>query len=284
MLTAPPEPDHSEIVVRYVPAAAGAEIGGDWYDAFLQPDGATVLAIGDVVGHDSRAAASMGQLRGLLRGISYSRCASPAEVLQELDRAMEGLALETMATAVVARLEQTDDERRRGVSRVRWSNAGHPPPMVITVDGRATTLAEHEGKALLLVNVASKCGLTPQYTGLEQLHETYAERGFSVLGFPCNQFKGQEPGTPQEIQEFCSTTYGVTFPLYEKLDVNGPGRHPLYALLTAVPDAGGEAGDVQWNFEKFLVSPEGSVVGRFRPDTEPDDPALVSAIEEQLPR
>jgi glutathione peroxidase len=152
-----------------------------------------------------------------------------------------------------------------------------------TLGGEETTLAEHKGKVLLLVNVASKCGLTPQYAGLERLHETYASRGFSVLGFPCNQFKGQEPGSPQEIQTFCSTTYGVTFPLYEKLDVNGENRHPLYALLTECADAEGKAGDVQWNFEKFLVSPEGEIVGRFRPLVDPEDPQLVGAIEARLP-
>jgi glutathione peroxidase len=131
--------------------------------------------------------------------------------------------------------------------------------------------------------VASKCGLTPQYAGLEQLHERYRERGFSVLGFPCNQFLEQEPGTAEEIQEFCSTTYGVTFPLFEKIEVNGDGRHPLYAELTEVPDAEGKAGDITWNFEKFLVSPAGDVVARFRPQVEPDDPQLVAAIEAQLP-
>jgi glutathione peroxidase len=140
-----------------------------------------------------------------------------------------------------------------------------------------------EGKALLLVNVASKCGLTPQYTGLEELQKTYADRGFSVLGFPCNQFMGQEPGTAEEIAEFCSATYGISFPLFEKLDVNGDSQHPLFAELTAAPDAAGEAGDVQWNFEKWLVSPTGEIVGRFRPGTQPSDPALVAAIEEQLP-
>ncbi len=139
------------------------------------------------------------------------------------------------------------------------------------------------GKALLLVNVASKCGLTPQYTGLEKLQETYGARGFTVLGFPCNQFRGQEPGTSEEIAEFCSTSYGVTFPLFDKVEVNGPGQHPLFAELTAVPDAAGAAGDVEWNFEKWLVSPKGSVVGRFRPNTEPLDPALVAAIESHLP-
>ncbi len=152
-----------------------------------------------------------------------------------------------------------------------------------TLSGEPSSLAPYEGKALLLVNVASKCGLTPQYAGLEQLQETYADRGFSVLGFPCNQFMEQEPGTPDEIQAFCSTTYGVTFPLFEKIEVNGDGRHALYADLTAVPDAEGKAGDITWNFEKFLVSPTGEVVGRFRPQVEPEDPALVEAIEAQLP-
>jgi glutathione peroxidase len=149
-----------------------------------------------------------------------------------------------------------------------------------TLDGTPATLPQ--GKALLLVNVASKCGLTPQYSGLEELQKTYGDRDFSVLGFPCNQFLGQEPGTAEEIAEFCSATYGVSFPLFEKLEVNGDERHPLFAELTAVPDAEGEAGDVQWNFEKWLVSPSGQVVGRFRPGIEPSDPALVAAIEAQL--
>src|SRR5581483_8415386 len=134
-----------------------------------------------------------------------------------------------------------------------------------TLAGEPTTLREHAGKAMLLVNVASKCGLTPQYAGLEKLHEEMSARGFTVLGFPCNQFLGQEPGTPEEIQTFCSMTYGVTFPLYEKVDVNGEERHPLYAELTRAPDDEGNAGDITWNFEKFLVSPAGEVVRRFRP-------------------
>lgn len=150
------------------------------------------------------------------------------------------------------------------------------------LDGTPGALAAQQGKALLVVNVASRCGLTPQYTGLEQLHETYAGRGFSVLGVPCNQFGGQEPGTSEEIATFCSATYGVTFPLSEKVEVNGPNRHPLYEELTAVADADGQAGDVQWNFEKFLLSPAGEVVARFRPMTKPDDPALVAAVEAQL--
>ena len=152
-----------------------------------------------------------------------------------------------------------------------------------TIDGADTTLAEHKGKALLLVNVASRCGLTPQYTALVEMHERYAERGFSVLGFPCNQFLGQEPGTSEEIKEFCSTTYGISFPLYEKIEVKEDGQHPLYAELTQTADDAGVAGDVQWNFEKFLVSPEGDVVRRFRPVVKPDDPNLVAAVEATLP-
>ena len=152
-----------------------------------------------------------------------------------------------------------------------------------TLQGEESSLAPYRGKALLLVNVASKCGLTPQYEGLEKLQERYTDRGFSVLGFPCNQFLGQEPGTAEEIQEFCSTTYGVTFPLFEKIDVNGANRNPVYAELTEVPDTEGQAGDVTWNFEKFLVSPAGEVVGRYRPQVEPEDPTLVGAIEAQLP-
>jgi glutathione peroxidase len=153
-----------------------------------------------------------------------------------------------------------------------------------TLAGEPASLGDLAGRTLLVVNVASKCGLTPQYTGLERLHERYAGRGFSVVGFPSNQFGGQEPGTAGEIQEFCSATYGVTFPMFEKIDVNGPGRHPVYTELTTVPDAAGEAGDIQWNFEKFLVAPDGSVIGRFRPMTDPEDPELVAAIEASLPR
>ncbi|MCW2548617.1 MAG: glutathione peroxidase [Mycobacterium sp.] len=152
---------------------------------------------------------------------------------------------------------------------------------VKTIDGEPTALPE--GKALLLVNVASKCGFTNQYAGLEQLHETYGDRGFSVIGIPCNQFGGQEPGTAAEITEFCSTTYGVSFPLLEKTDVNGPDRHPLFEQLTAVADEQGHVGDVRWNFEKWVVSPAGEVVARFGTGVVPEDPALVAAIEGQLP-
>jgi glutathione peroxidase len=153
---------------------------------------------------------------------------------------------------------------------------------VQTLAGDSTTLGALAGQTLLVVNVASKCGNTPQYRGLEQLQKTYAERGFSVIGVPSNQFAGQEPGTAEEIQAFCSTTYGVSFPLLAKADVNGPERHPLYDLLTAQPDAEGQAGDVQWNFEKFLVSADGDVVNRFRPSVDPESAEVVTAIEAQL--
>jgi len=152
-----------------------------------------------------------------------------------------------------------------------------------TLDGDPSSLEPFEGKALLLVNVASKCGLTPQYEGLERLQRTYADRGFSVVGFPCNQFMGQEPGSAEEIKEFCSTTYGVSFPLMEKIEVNGENRHPLYEQLTEVPDAEGTAGDITWNFEKFLVSPTGEVVARFRPQVDPEDPVVIESIEAALP-
>jgi glutathione peroxidase len=152
-----------------------------------------------------------------------------------------------------------------------------------TLSGEPTTLAEHKGKALLVVNVASKCGQTFQYESLEKLHEELAPRGFAVLGFPCNQFLGQEPGTAEEIAEFCATTYGVTFPMFEKIDVNGEDRHPLYAELTQAADADGQAGDVHWNFEKFLVSPEGEVVARIRPRTTVEEPEVRAQIEAALP-
>ena len=143
-------------------------------------------------------------------------------------------------------------------------------------------LTPKPGIVTLVVNVASKCGMTPQYNGLERLQEAYADRGFTVLGVPCNQFAGQEPGTAEEIAEFCSATYGVTFPLTEKVEVNGEGRHPLYAELVDAPDADGYTGDIRWNFEKFLVGTDGSVVARFAPQVVPDDPAIVSAIESAL--
>jgi glutathione peroxidase len=151
-----------------------------------------------------------------------------------------------------------------------------------TLQGDDAKLGDYKGKTLLLVNVASKCGLTPQYEGLERLQKTYGDRGFSVIGFPSNQFMGQEPGTPEEIAQFCSATYGVTFPLMEKIDVNGEDRHPIYAELTEKEDAEGKAGDITWNFEKFLVSPAGEIVARYRPQVEPEDPTVVGDIEAQL--
>ena len=150
------------------------------------------------------------------------------------------------------------------------------------LDGRPLDLAQFSGRVTLVVNVASRCGLTPQYEGLQRLHERFEPRGFSVLGVPCNQFGEQEPGAPEEIAAFCSGTYAVSFPLTAKLDVNGPHRHPLYQELASIPDAEGRGGDVQWNFEKFLLSPGGRVVGRFRPVTEPESPELLTAIEDAL--
>jgi glutathione peroxidase len=148
------------------------------------------------------------------------------------------------------------------------------------LDGTPGTLRDlTQGRPALLVNVASKCGLTPQYTALEQLHATYADRGFTVVGVPCNQFGGQEPGSSEEIAEFCSATYGVSFPMSEKVEVNGPGRHPVYQDLVQTPDDSGKAGDVSWNFEKFLVAGDGTVLARFAPQVVPDDPRVIAAIE-----
>ena len=150
-----------------------------------------------------------------------------------------------------------------------------------TIDGRSATLADY-APVRLIVNVASRCGLAPQYEKLEQLQRTYAERGFTVLGFPSNQFL-QELGSSERIEEYCSTTWGVTFPMFEKVKVNGRGQHPLYAELVKTPDAAGKAGRIKWNFEKFVVTPDGDV-HRFRPQTKPDAPEIVSVIEANLPR
>jgi glutathione peroxidase len=151
-----------------------------------------------------------------------------------------------------------------------------------SLDGTPAELPQYKDKAVLLVNVASKCGLTPQYTGLESLQKKYADKGFTVLGVPCNQFMGQEPGTAEEIQEFCSTNYGVTFPLTEKVDVNGENRHPLYNQLVDVPDADGHTGDIRWNFEKFVIAPGGEIVARFNPMIDPEAPEVVETIEKAL--
>ncbi|MET7385389.1 glutathione peroxidase [Streptomyces sp. NPDC005385] len=151
-----------------------------------------------------------------------------------------------------------------------------------SLQGGSADLSQYAGKAVLVVNVASKCGLTPQYAGLEQLHERYAGQGFTVLGVPCNQFMGQEPGSSEEIAEFCSATYGVTFPMTEKVEVNGDGRHGLYERLVDTADAEGHTGDIRWNFEKFLIGRDGTVVGRFSPQTEPESAELVSAVEKAI--
>jgi glutathione peroxidase len=160
-----------------------------------------------------------------------------------------------------------------GVRRIKFT----------TIDGTKTSLADFGDQTLLVVNVASKCGLTPQYTQLEELQKQYGDQGFTVIGFPCNQFLGQEPGSADDIQEFCSTTYGVTFPLMDKTRVNGVRKHPLYAALTREPDADGNAGKVKWNFEKFVISPDGEV-SRFRPKVKPNAPEVIAAIERGLSR
>ena len=152
-----------------------------------------------------------------------------------------------------------------------------------SIHGKPIDLSKYQGRVVLMVNVASQCGYTPQYAGLQRLHDQYSKRGFAVVGFPCNQFGAQEPGSPEEIEQFCSVNYGVSFPMFEKIEVNGPGQHPVYTELTAVPDAEGKAGDIQWNFEKFLVGPDGTVIARFRPLMDPEDPAIISAIEANLP-
>ncbi|MEV7319406.1 glutathione peroxidase [Streptomyces sp. NPDC093970] len=150
------------------------------------------------------------------------------------------------------------------------------------LQGGSADLSGYAGQAVLIVNVASKCGLTPQYGGLERLQERYAGQGFTVLGVPCNQFMGQEPGSAEEIAEFCSATYGVTFPLTEKVEVNGEGRHPLYDRLTPFADGEGHTGDIRWNFEKFLVGRDGQVVARFSPQTEPESAEVVAAVEKAI--
>lgn len=149
-------------------------------------------------------------------------------------------------------------------------------------DGTTHTLAQYGDQLLLIVNVASKCGLTPQYEQLEQLQREYGDRGFTVLGFPCNQFMGQEPGSMEEILDYCATTWGVSFPVFDKVKVNGPGAAPLYKALKKAKDAEGQFGPVLWNFEKFVLTPD-DTVHRFRPTTKPDDPAIVEVIEANLP-
>jgi len=150
------------------------------------------------------------------------------------------------------------------------------------LNGKPESLSAYSGKVVLAINVASRCGFTPQYAGLQALQDRYADRGFTVLGFPCNQFFHQEPGTADQIQEFCSLNYGVTFRLFAKLDVKGEGQHPLYTLFSETADDSGKAGNVSWNFEKFLVGRDGRVVRRFRSKVTPEDPRIVEAVEALL--
>jgi glutathione peroxidase len=184
---------------------------------------------------------------------------------------------DSRGTLPVRKLERR--EQAAGWQGIRVSIYSTP---VETLAGVPTTLGEFAGKPLFIVNVASRCGLTPQYEKLQMLHERYAGRGLRVLGFPCNQFMEQEPGTAEEIAEFCSTVYNITFPLYAKIEVNGPNRHLLYDQLVGAPDAAGVAGDVQWNFEKFLVTPDGRVANRFRPRVEPLADEVIAAVEAAL--
>ena len=172
-----------------------------------------------------------------------------------------------------------------------------PPPVTVTteldgiwniplktVQGKDAKLSDFKGKEIMVVNVASQCGNTPQYAVLEALQKKYEPKGFTVVGFPCNQFGQQEPGSSQEIATFCATNYGITFPIFEKIEVNGPGRSDIYKALTPIADASGHTGDIRWNFEKFLVSADGTKVTRFAPKTQPDDPKVIAAIENGLPR
>lgn len=175
-----------------------------------------------------------------------------------------------------------DDEKALAAAKAPKFNKLYRLP-THTLDGDLTSLGEYREQAMLIVNVASECGLTPQYAGLQKLYDEYKDRGFSVVGFPCNQFGAQEPGSPDEIASFCKKNYGVTFPMMEKIDVNGEARHDIYQMLTAIPGADGNAGDIAWNFEKFVVSHDGNTITRFGPKTEPNDPALRAAVKAALP-
>ena len=155
---------------------------------------------------------------------------------------------------------------------------------ISSLDGKSDLLSGQDGKVTLMVNVASKCGNTPQYSTLEALQKKYAAKGFTVVGFPSNQFHGQEPGTAEEIATFCATNYGITFPIMEKTDVNGDNRNPVYKALAPIADATGHTGDIRWNFEKFVISADGTKVTRFAPKTKPEDPTVIAAVEAALPR
>jgi geranylgeranyl reductase family protein len=211
----------------------------------------------------------------LVDGATKTPAASAARVVHRIGRLV----------TLPSRLDQARRARHAARCRLGGGKTGGMSFLtesIHTLKGDETSLGAFDGKAILAVNVASKCGLTPQYAGLEALQAKYSDKGFTVVGFPCNQFGGQEPGSAEEIETFCSTTYGVTFPMMEKIEVNGEGRHPIYSELTAVADSEGHSGDIRWNFEKFLIAPDGSVT-RFAPTVTPEDPALVTAIEASLP-
>ncbi len=196
--------------------------------------------------------------------------------------ALAAAALVVGCAQAEARKKKAPAAKARNISKKVRKQVFNSP--IKTLDGADASLDKFEGKALLVVNVASKCGLTPQYAQLEEVHKQYADKGFTVVGFPCNQFGGQEPGTAEEIKTFCARNYGVTFPMMEKIEVNGDGRHPIYTGLTSVPDAEGKAGDIQWNFEKFVISADRKTITRFRPRTVPDAPEVIAAIEAGLPK
>jgi glutathione peroxidase len=271
-----------------------------WADGELSPAEAQVvrrlIEVGPL-GPDDRAAAQrwlhtrvhlgqvdLGPLGADARGDIYASAVRVAAAGDGVVRAEREFLSRLQATLGIA---EADAAAIR--DRVLAVPAEAPPFAALfdlpthTLAGELTTLGAHRGKAMLVVNVASECGLTPQYEALQKLHQQYQRRGLTVIGFPCNQFGAQEPGTPEQIEAFCSATFGVTFPMMEKIDVKGDDRHDIYSVLSKVPDADGQAGDVMWNFEKFVVSADASRVLRFRPQTQPDDPAVIAAIEAALP-
>jgi glutathione peroxidase len=196
---------------------------------------------------------------------------------------MKKLALVLLLAAACSRAESDTSKGATAVTVTNQLDAAWKTPLK-TLKGEPTTLDKYKGKALMLVNVASQCGNTPQYTQLEELQKKYAAKGFTVIGFPCNQFGGQEPGSSEEISEFCAKNYGITFPIMQKIEVNGPNRNEVYKALTPIAGQDGKAGDIHWNFEKFVVSADGKHVTRFAPKTKPDDPQVIAAVEAALPK
>ncbi len=241
----------------------------------------------------------MNKLAFLLSPSSRSRSAQPrAPRPRKNPPATEPAATEPAATAAAPAPKPVE----HGPTADMFDPAKLPPPgtappavtvtkeldpmwsaAIKTLKGQATTLASYKGKALMLVNVASQCGNTPQYATLEALQKKYEPKGFTVIGFPCNQFGAQEPGTAEEISTFCATNYGITFPIMEKIEVNGDARHDIYKALTPIADSSGHTGDIRWNFEKFVVSADGTKITRFSPKTKPDDPTVIAAVEAALP-